>query len=208
MPIIATGNDFSTLYAPLIRDGRMEKFYWSPTFKDRVGVACGIFKSDGVPEQDVEVLVRTFDGQSIDFFGALRARVYDDAVREWIKQVGAENMGPYLVNPSRDKGKVEFPEPRMTLDVLLQYGKMLEQEQENVKRVQLADAYLDGAVLAGADAPPTPRSPSSVKRATRLSGGARRVLRCCSVGRPPKTRGVGTSSKVVVARRRRPLLYE
>uniref|UniRef100_A0A453D643 Ribulose bisphosphate carboxylase/oxygenase activase, chloroplastic n=2 Tax=Triticinae TaxID=1648030 RepID=A0A453D643_AEGTS len=28
IPIIATGNDFSTLYAPLIRDGRMEKFYW------------------------------------------------------------------------------------------------------------------------------------------------------------------------------------
>ena len=26
---------------------------------------------------------------------------------------------------------------------------MLEMEQENVKRVQLADAYLDGAVLAG-----------------------------------------------------------
>jgi hypothetical protein len=41
VPIIATGNDFSTLYAPLIRDGRMDKFYWSPTFEDRVGVACG-----------------------------------------------------------------------------------------------------------------------------------------------------------------------
>ncbi|GAA0175684.1 hypothetical protein LIER_41959 [Lithospermum erythrorhizon] len=27
VPIIVTGNDFSTLYAPLIRDGRMEKFY-------------------------------------------------------------------------------------------------------------------------------------------------------------------------------------
>lgn len=28
VPVIVTGNDFSTLYAPLIRDGRMEKFYW------------------------------------------------------------------------------------------------------------------------------------------------------------------------------------
>uniref|UniRef100_A0A2P2KW00 Ribulose bisphosphate carboxylase/oxygenase activase, chloroplastic n=1 Tax=Rhizophora mucronata TaxID=61149 RepID=A0A2P2KW00_RHIMU len=27
VPIIVTGNDFSTIYAPLIRDGRMEKFY-------------------------------------------------------------------------------------------------------------------------------------------------------------------------------------
>lgn len=28
VPIIVTGNDLSTIYAPLIRDGRMEKFYW------------------------------------------------------------------------------------------------------------------------------------------------------------------------------------
>ena len=149
VPIIATGNDFSTLYAPLIRDGRMEKFYWSPTFEDRVGIACGIFKSDGVQKQDVEVLIRTFEGQSIDFFGALRARVYDDAVRAWIAEVGNENMGPLLVNPRRDAPKPEMPIPTMSLEVLLSYGKALEQEQENVKRVQLADAYLDGAVLAG-----------------------------------------------------------
>ena len=31
IPIIFTGNDFSTIYAPLIRDGRMEKFYWYVT---------------------------------------------------------------------------------------------------------------------------------------------------------------------------------
>lgn len=28
VPVIVTGNDFSTLYAPLVRDGRMDKFYW------------------------------------------------------------------------------------------------------------------------------------------------------------------------------------
>jgi len=149
VPIIATGNDFSTLYAPLIRDGRMEKFYWSPTFEDRVGVACGIFKADGVSQSDIEMLVRTFDGQSIDFFGALRARVYDDKVREFILEVGVENLGKRLVNPSRDMGEISFAVPYMSLEILLSYGKMLENEQENVKRVQLADAYLDGAVLAG-----------------------------------------------------------
>ncbi len=37
VPIVCTGNDFSTLYAPLIRDGRMEKFYWNPTREDRIG---------------------------------------------------------------------------------------------------------------------------------------------------------------------------
>ena len=72
MPVVCTGNDFSTLYAPLIRDGRMEKFYWAPTREDRVGVCMGIFQHDGVTRGEVETIVDTFPGQSIDFFGALR----------------------------------------------------------------------------------------------------------------------------------------
>lgn len=44
VPVVCTGNDFSTLYAPLIRDGRMEKYYWNPTREDRVGVCMGIFQ--------------------------------------------------------------------------------------------------------------------------------------------------------------------
>ena len=44
VPIVCTGNDFSTLYAPLIRDGRMEKFYWAPTREDRIGVCTGIIQ--------------------------------------------------------------------------------------------------------------------------------------------------------------------
>ncbi|KAJ9521603.1 hypothetical protein QJQ45_008931 [Haematococcus lacustris] len=102
VPIVCTGNDFSTLYAPLIRDGRMEKFYWNPTREDRIGVCMGIFQEDDVDKRgkwaragsgklirkaekqgalvDVEKLVDAFPGQSIDFFGALRARVYDEKV--------------------------------------------------------------------------------------------------------------------------------
>ncbi len=47
---------------------------------------------------DVEQLVDTFPGQSIDFFGALRARVYDDMVRKWITDNGVEAIGAKLVN--------------------------------------------------------------------------------------------------------------
>jgi hypothetical protein len=60
-----TGNDFSTLYAPLIRDGRMEKFYWAPTREDRIGVCKGIFRLDNVRDEDVTNLVDMFPGQSI-----------------------------------------------------------------------------------------------------------------------------------------------
>lgn len=147
VPIVCTGNDFSTLYAPLIRDGRMEKYYWNPTREDRIGICVGIFQDDNVDRNDVEILVDTFPGQSIDFFGALRARIYDDKVRSFIKEIGLDAVGKRLVN-SRE-GKVEFERPSMPLDVLLAYGRNLVQEQENVKRVQLADAYLAGAELAG-----------------------------------------------------------
>ncbi len=49
VPIICTGNDFSTLYAPLIRDGRMEKV--RVCFFAVVGVFCvfALKKRRGVP---------------------------------------------------------------------------------------------------------------------------------------------------------------
>ncbi|KAL1327303.1 hypothetical protein HN51_037364 [Arachis hypogaea] len=150
VPIIVTGNDFSTLYAPLIRDGRMEKFYWAPTREDRIGVCTGIFRTDNVPADDIVKLVDTFPGQSIDFFGALRARVYDDEVRKWISGVGVEGVGKKLVNSK--EGPPTFEQPKMTLEKLLEYGNMLVQEQENVKRVQLADKYLNEAALGDANA--------------------------------------------------------
>ncbi|XP_030537613.1 ribulose bisphosphate carboxylase/oxygenase activase, chloroplastic [Rhodamnia argentea] len=149
VPIIVTGNDFSTLYAPLIRDGRMEKFYWAPTREDRIGVCKGIFRSDNVPDEDIVKLVDNFPGQSIDFFGALRARVYDDEVRKWISGVGVDSVGKKLVNSK--EGPPTFEQPKMTLEKLLEYGSMLVQEQENVKRVQLADKYLSEAALGDAN---------------------------------------------------------
>ncbi|WVZ56420.1 hypothetical protein U9M48_006956 [Paspalum notatum var. saurae] len=118
VPVIVTGNDFSTLYAPLIRD-------------------------------DVARLVDAFPGQSIDFFGALRARVYDDEVRRWVAGVGVENVGRKLVNSA--EGAPVIQPPMVTLRKLMEHGRMLVAEQENVTRVQLADKYLRGAALGDAN---------------------------------------------------------
>ncbi len=40
----------------------------------------GIFQHDGVDRNEIERIVDEYPGQSIDFFGAMRARVYDDKV--------------------------------------------------------------------------------------------------------------------------------
>ncbi|GMP89440.1 hypothetical protein CsSME_00041024 [Camellia sinensis var. sinensis] len=84
-----------------------------------------------------------------DFFGALRARVYDDEVRKWISGAGVDTIGKKLVNSK--EGPPTFEQPKMTLEKLLEYGYMLVQEQENVKRVQLADKYLSEAALGDAN---------------------------------------------------------
>jgi len=75
--------------------------------------------------------------------------VYDDEVRKWISGVGVDSVGKKLVNSK--EGPPTFDQPKMTLDKLLLYASMLVQEQENVKRVQLADQYLNEAALGNAN---------------------------------------------------------
>lgn len=84
-----------------------------------------------------------------DFFGALRARVYDDEVRKWAVGVGVEHIGRNLVNSK--ESPPTFDQPKMTIEKLLEYGNMLIMEQENVKRVKLADKYLSEAALGDAN---------------------------------------------------------
>ena len=57
MPIIITANDLSTLYAPLLRDGRMEKFYWEPTDADLLQMVFRIFEDDGFTRKQIAELM-------------------------------------------------------------------------------------------------------------------------------------------------------
>lgn len=75
--------------------------------------------------------------------------MYDDEVRNWINGVGIDMIGKRLVNSK--EGPPTFEQPKMTLAKLLEYGHMLVQEQENVKRVQLADQYMKEAALGDAN---------------------------------------------------------
>jgi ribulose bisphosphate carboxylase small subunit len=139
VPIIVTGNDFSTLYAPLIRDGRMEKFYWEPSRDDKVGIVGGIFAEDGLSRQQVEQLVDTFVNQSVDFFSALRSRIYDEQIREFIHQVGFERVSLRVVN-SAEKPP-EFKKPDFSLSHLIEAGNLIVGEQQRVETSHLVDDY-------------------------------------------------------------------
>jgi len=139
IPIIVTGNDFATLYAPLIRDGRMEKFFWNPTREDRLGIVAGIFEADGVPWSDIEALVDHFSEQATDFFGALRSRLYDEQIRTLIHQVGIDKISQRVVHS--DGKPTEFQKPDFSLPHLIEIGTEMVQEQERIRELRLVSEY-------------------------------------------------------------------
>lgn len=138
VPIILTGNDLSTLYAPLIRDGRMEKFYWDPDRDDRIGIVGGIFEPDGLSHQAVTTMVDTFPEQSIDFFGAVRSQIYNEQVRDFIFSVGIENVSRNVINTTTPP---QFHKPDFSLNHLLDVGHHLVREQRRVTEGKLATEY-------------------------------------------------------------------
>lgn len=141
VPILVTGNDFSTLYAPLVRDGRMEKFYWEPDHGDRVGIVSGIFAAEGLSSREVEQLVNLFPNQSIDFYSALRSRLYDEQIRQFIHEVGIERVSLRLVNSV--EAPPEFRKPDFSLHRLKEHGHMLVEEQRHLQKMRLVEEYVN-----------------------------------------------------------------
>ncbi|NDJ15817.1 ribulose bisphosphate carboxylase small subunit [Myxacorys almedinensis] len=139
VPIIVTGNDLATLYAPLVRDGRMDKFYWEPDRGDRIGIVSGIFEVDRVDHRDIEKLVDTFPEQSIDFYGALRSRLYDEQVRQLIEDVGINRISQRVVNSTQ--APPEFRKPDFSLPHLVDMGQALVREQKRLQELRLVEEY-------------------------------------------------------------------
>ncbi|NJK38732.1 MAG: AAA family ATPase [Oscillatoriales cyanobacterium RM2_1_1] len=139
IPLIVTGNDFSTLYAPLIRDGRMVKFYWEPTLEERIGVAGGIFETDGLSGTEITKLVQEFSQQAIDFFSALRSRIYDEQIRQFIHQIGLDQVSRRLVNSAETPPN--FQKPNFSLAHLIEIGHEMLAEQQRIQELRLVEEY-------------------------------------------------------------------
>lgn len=139
IPIIVTGNDFSTLYAPLIRDGRMDKFYWEPSREDRIAIVGGIFADAELSNSHITKLVDEFSDQAIDFFSAMRSRIYDEQIRKFIYSQGLEKISRRLVN-SVEKSP-EFSKPDFSLYNLVETGRAMVVEQKSIQELRLVEEY-------------------------------------------------------------------
>jgi hypothetical protein len=175
VPIVVTGNDLSTLYAPLLRDGRMDKFLWAPNAEELVDVVASVFSDfPGFKRDDAEKLTRAFPKQrSLDFFGAMHARTVDDAVLRWVKETtmtnGNENTrervslalalfgggsGSKKKTPDWNRVRDASVFSRATrssgvLPALIEIGNDLAAEQERVMQTRLVEEYMPGVRLFG-----------------------------------------------------------
>ncbi|MBS1725197.1 MAG: AAA family ATPase [Armatimonadetes bacterium] len=86
VPIIFTGNDFTRLYEPLRRTGRMAFFEWRPSHEDKKCIVKDIFRFDSPLESSV--LVDTFPDEPVAFFAHLGVILDDDFVYQQIQSVG------------------------------------------------------------------------------------------------------------------------
>ncbi|MGB3402906.1 MAG: ribulose bisphosphate carboxylase small subunit [Microcoleaceae cyanobacterium] len=139
IPIIVTGNDFSTLYAPLVRDGRMSKFFWEPTKTERVEIVKAIFQDDGLSSQNIEQFVNHFSNQAIDFFSAVRSRLYDQQIQNFIHQIGIDKISKRLVNSTEAPPK--FNKPKFNLNQLIEFGELMVGEQKRIQELRLVEEY-------------------------------------------------------------------
>ncbi|KAG1364467.1 putative Ribulose bisphosphate carboxylase/oxygenase activase, chloroplastic [Cocos nucifera] len=143
VPIIVTGNDFSTLYAPLIRDGRMEKFYWQPDREDVINIVHRMYAKDGISKDEVISLIDTFPNQALDFYGALRSRTYDQSISKWVSDIGGyENLGEKLLKGRKNSKLPTFIPPKQTVEALLESGHSLVKEQQLIMTSRLSKEYM------------------------------------------------------------------
>jgi ribulose bisphosphate carboxylase small subunit len=120
----------------------MDKFYWEPDRDDKIGIIGGIFEKDGLSRSEIEQLVDSFPHQSIDFFSAVRSRIYDEQIRQFIHQTGISRVSSRVVNSV--EGPPTFIKPDFRLSRLIEFGNVMVNEQQRVQNTRLVEEYNTG----------------------------------------------------------------
>lgn len=97
-----------------------------------------MFSEDGLSQGDVVKLVEHFPDQAVDFYGALRSRLYDEQIEHLIDSVGVERIGSQVVNTKKPP---EFRKPNFSLPHLIEQGEFIVREQQRLQEMRLVHEY-------------------------------------------------------------------
>lgn len=130
IPIIITGNDFTKLYEPLVRAGRMTAFEWVPTVAEKARSVSRIFPE--ISEANCQILVAHLDSylckqlQSkgltlpLAFYSHLKASLIDEILWAKISEQGTAKTLEYISKEIEPKINVTF-----NLDDLIMKGQTI-----------------------------------------------------------------------------------
>jgi hypothetical protein len=141
VPIFVTGNDFSKLYPPLRRPGRMTVLHWAPTVEERRAVVTQILH--GIVDQEVITdLLKSYPNHPVSFFAELRSYLIRSVASQAIQRMAA-NIVLISGEADRYRGHVEAA-MRSQLDPLLveQTAAALHEQHHAANRAYLTPAYL------------------------------------------------------------------
>lgn len=123
IPIIITGNNLSTIYAPLKRSGRITRFYWKPEEKDLIEILGA--KYGGLPQSDISKLISTLNYYAatklkgslpVSFFTSLKSKLYKQSIYGLVEQQSPlHNMVTAFNN--------QYQNPNISIEKLIEVGK-------------------------------------------------------------------------------------
>lgn len=125
-PIIVTGNDFTHLYAPLTRHGRVWFYDWRPNAELKIQIVRHLFEGHILQNEldKIDKLVRYFANEPIAFYHQLRNDLYDPLILETIEHEGRIDIANLnKIIGSDDRG--------ITVQELIELGK---QKRDNRPR--------------------------------------------------------------------------
>jgi len=93
VPVILTGNDFTKLYEPISRPGRMRPFYWEPCLEEKIEMLTPIFPY--LNEDELKKLIQTYINKKVSFFINLKSFLVQEKIWEQVQKIGEET---YLDN--------------------------------------------------------------------------------------------------------------
>jgi len=119
IPLILTGNDFTKLYAPLVRAGRMVAFEWSPTTQEKIDIVSRMFPE--IDFNECRKLVDEFPNEPVSFFAHLRATLIDEVLWKEIQKANLSKIVAYINDGHQPEIKLVVKS-----DLLIQAGKDLQ----------------------------------------------------------------------------------
>jgi hypothetical protein len=123
VPIFLTGNDFTRLYGPLRRRGRMELFLWEMSQAERGRIVASLFPE--IEQQEINRLLEEYPDHSVADWTAVAAQIDNSNLHKFLASTDVRRLLTQIIRG----GKFEGGRKRLTTSEIQDALHYLEQNR-------------------------------------------------------------------------------